>query len=93
MATKKGSKVRKTTTKELRLEVFGANGEFGVMAIADGDDQTQLDWITELTATIKKGPIKYRLIEHLITTRIQTSETVIEGIGAPKKQPGGDAAT
>lgn len=81
MAAKKGSKVRKTTSRELRLEVLGANGEFGVMAIADGDDQLSLDWITDLTATIKKGPIKYRLIEHLITTRIQTSETIVEGEG------------
>ncbi len=91
MAAKKGSRVRKTTSKELRLEVLGANGEFGVMAIADSDDQTQLDWITDLAATIKKGPIKYRLIEHTITTRIQSSEEIIEGAGAPKRS--GDAAS
>lgn len=81
MAAKKGSKVRKVTSKELRLEVQGANGEFGVMAIADNDDLPQLMWIKDLTATIKNGPINYRLIEHTTTTRIVSSETIIEGEG------------
>jgi len=84
MAAKKGSTVTKVTTRELRLEVqgyLGTDGDWAVMGRADGDDQESLNWITDLAATIKKGPIKYRLVEQRTTVRTQTSETIIEGEG------------
>jgi len=76
MAAKKGSTVTKVTTRELRLEVqgyLGTDGDWAVMG--------SLNWITDLAATIKKGPIKYRLVEQRTTVRTQTSETIIEGEG------------
>lgn len=84
MAAKKGSTVTKITTKELRLEVqgyLGTNGGWTVMGLADSEDQEQINWITDLAATIKKGPIKYRLIERSETVRTQVSDTIIEGEG------------
>lgn len=81
MAAKKGSTVTKITTKELRLEVQDIHAEWSVMGVADTEDQMQLNWITDLAATIKKGPIKYRLIERSETVRTQVSDTIIEGEG------------
>ncbi len=81
MAAKKGSTVTKVTTKELRLEVQAPDGSWGMIAVADAEDQPQLDWITDMAASIKKSAIKYRLFERSETVRTQVSDTIIEGEG------------
>lgn len=82
MATKKGTKVTKTTSETLRLEILSPHEQdWGIVSEADKADQEQLDHVTEIASRLKNGPIKYRLIERTVTTRTAVSETIIEGTG------------
>lgn len=79
MATKKGSKVRKETTRELRLEVL--KGKAWAPLASGAADEEGRAWVKQVATALQKGPLKWRLIERTVTTRIQSSDTIIEGEG------------
>ena len=79
MAAKKGSTVRKDTTRELRIEVL--KGEAWAPLASGAADEEGRSWVKQVATALRKDGIKYRLIERTVTTRIQTSETIIEGEG------------
>ena len=80
MAAKKGSTVTKVTTKELRLEVL--KGKVWAPLASGAADEEGRAWVKQVAASLQKGPLKWRLIERTVTTRIQSSDTIIEGEGA-----------
>jgi len=82
MAAKKGSTVTKVTETTLRLEILSPHShEWGIVNESVHGEQDSLDFVAEIAARLKGGPIKYRLIERTVTRRVQTSETIIEGEG------------
>lgn len=82
MATTKGTKVVKTSTEVLRLEILSPHDrEWGWAVEADTDDDDQVKHLNSIANSLKSGPVKYRVIKTTTTTRIATSETIIEGEG------------
>lgn len=80
MAAKKGSKVTKETTVELRIEVL--KGEAWAPLASGAADEEGHAWVKQVATALRKDNVKYRLIERTVTTRVQTSETIIAGEGA-----------
>ena len=89
MATQKGTTVIKTSIETLRLEVYSPANEkgWGIVVEADTDNEDQVKHLSSIAGRLKGGPVKYRVINVKTTTRIATSESVIEGEGMEKAPP------
>jgi hypothetical protein len=85
MATQKGTTVIKASVETLRLEIMSPHAKtWGVVVEAETADEDQVKHLRSIANSLKSGPVKYRVIEIKTTTRIATSERVIEGEGAEK---------
>ncbi len=88
MATQKGTKVVKTSTEVLRLEILSPHDrEWGWAVEADAEDTDQVAHLNHVAQSLKSGPVKWRVIKTTTTTRIATSEEIIEGEGKAKPPP------
>ncbi len=85
MATQKGTTVIKATVETLRLEIISPHEKtWGIVVEADVDDLEQVKHLNHIAKRLEGGPVKYRVIKVKTTTRIATSEIVIEGEGKEK---------
>lgn len=82
MATQKGTTVIKASVETLRLEIMSPHYKtWGVVVEAETTDDDQVKHLKQIAKRLDGGPVKYRVIEIKTTTRIATSERVIEGEG------------
>ncbi len=85
MATKKGTTVVKTSTEMLRLEILSPHDKsWGWAVDARVEDEEQVKHLNSIANSLKSGPVKYRVVKSTTTTRVATSETIIEGEGMEK---------
>ena len=83
MATKKGSKITKTTETILRLEVYQPTAErWVILTQADVEEDAAVDWLNMMANNIRAGKnVKFRITKIDTTTRVQVTETIVEGEG------------
>lgn len=82
MATQKGTTVIKASVETLRLEIKSPHEKtWGIVVEAETQNEEQVKHLKQIAKRLDGGPVKYRVIEIKTTTRIATSERVIEGEG------------
>lgn len=82
MATKKGSKITKTSDKTLILETKDPiAGVWITFTVAEHADEEQVENIMALAVKCEKAKMLYRLIERDVTVRTQITETIVQGEG------------